>query len=76
MNLIVDAVGEKMKNEHKIAHEQGVYLAYIREYFHRQEKLEHSLLEKMLGKEEKPKTDMDMLLKVHELNAALGGNVG
>jgi hypothetical protein len=72
LNLIVDVYGDKMKMEY----EQDVTVAFIGEYFHRVEKLERKILDGMLGKtEESPKqmSDMEMLIHVHQLNAALGG---
>jgi hypothetical protein len=67
----VDVYGDKMKMEY----EQSVTIAFIGEYFHRVEKLDRKILDEMLGKtdESKQMSDMEMLIHVHQLNAALGG---
>lgn len=72
LNMFVDEFMDKVKRES----EEKITTAYMTAYWHRVETLEP--LNKILGKEEKPKTDMtneEMLLKVEQLNKLFGGSV-
>jgi hypothetical protein len=68
---------EIFTEKEKQNYEDRVTIAYIGEWFHRQDKLEISILNKMLGKEEQTKemSDDEMLETVNKLNALFGGSV-
>jgi vacuolar-type H+-ATPase catalytic subunit A/Vma1 len=73
LNLIVDVYGDKKQVEY----EQEVLIAYISEWFHRQESLGKDAYDTWTSKKEEKKqmSDMEMLINIHQLNAALGGKV-
>lgn len=73
LNLIVDVYGEKKQAEY----EQDVLIAYIGEWFHRQESLNKDAYDTWTNKTEQKNqmSDMEMFINVQQLNAMFGGKV-